>query len=99
MRPAMHSSLCREIEGNWHVIIGRLKQKCGEFHDNDLRIEEGKEEELLGQLEKRTGMTSEQIRRFIESLHQRSNDGNCPMIPDAEGGLCVPSGPSAKGRD
>ena len=59
---------CRTLEGNWHILIGRLRQKCGEFHHDDLKYRKGKEEELMGVLEKRTKMTKQQIRKFITKL-------------------------------
>lgn len=55
-----------QMKGNWNVIKGRLKQKFGQLTDNDLRYEEGREEELLGRIQKRTGKTREEIERAFE---------------------------------
>jgi uncharacterized protein YjbJ (UPF0337 family) len=57
-----------EIKGNWNQVKGKLKQKFGNLTDNDLMFEEGKEEELLGRLQERTGESKEKLRHFIEEI-------------------------------
>jgi uncharacterized protein YjbJ (UPF0337 family) len=54
------------LNGHWNEIKGRLKQKYGQLTDDDLVFAEGKEEELLGRLQKRLGRSKEDIRREIE---------------------------------
>jgi uncharacterized protein YjbJ (UPF0337 family) len=54
------------MKGNWNVIKGRLKQKFADLTDNDLRYEEGQEDELLGRLQQRTGKTKQEIERALE---------------------------------
>ncbi len=48
-------------KGNWNIIKGKLKQKYAGLTDNDLEYVEGKQDELLGRIQKRTGMTREQL--------------------------------------
>jgi uncharacterized protein YjbJ (UPF0337 family) len=55
-----------EIKGNWNEIKGQLKQKFADLTDDDLTFAEGKEDELLGRLQKRLGKSEEEIRRAIE---------------------------------
>jgi uncharacterized protein YjbJ (UPF0337 family) len=57
-----------EIKGNWNEIKGRLKQKYAQLTDDDLTFEEGKEDEVLGRIQKRTGEAKEDIRNFIGRL-------------------------------
>ena len=57
-----------EIKGTWNETKGKLKQKYADLTDDDLLFEEGKEEELLGRLQKKTGQTKEQIRDAIAEL-------------------------------
>lgn len=57
-----------KIKGTWNETKGKLKQKYAELTDNDLLFEEGKEDELLGRLQQRTGETKEAIRRYIEEV-------------------------------
>lgn len=54
------------VKGNWNEIAGKLKQQFANLTDDDLLFMEGKEEELLGKLQKKLGKTQEEIRRLIE---------------------------------
>ncbi|HEY5744585.1 MAG TPA: CsbD family protein [Chryseolinea sp.] len=56
------------IKGSWNEAKGKLKQKYGMLTDDDLTFSEGKEDELLGRLQKRLGKTKEEIRKELESL-------------------------------
>jgi uncharacterized protein YjbJ (UPF0337 family) len=56
------------IKGSWNETKGKLKQKYGELTDDDLTFSEGKEDELVGRLQKRLGKTKEEIRKELESL-------------------------------
>jgi uncharacterized protein YjbJ (UPF0337 family) len=56
------------LKGNWNEIKGKLKQKYGQLTDDDLTFAEGKEDELLGRLQKRLGRSKEDVRREIEML-------------------------------
>lgn len=57
-----------QIKGNWNQIKGKLKQKYGELSDDDLSYAEGKEDELLGRLQKKTGKTREELIDEINKL-------------------------------
>jgi uncharacterized protein YjbJ (UPF0337 family) len=56
------------LKGNWNEIKGKLKQKYGQLTDDDLTFAEGKEDELLGRLQKRLGRSKEDVRNEIEGL-------------------------------
>ena len=47
---------------------GKLKQKYGQLTDNDLEFAEGKDDELLGRLQKKLGRTKEELRKEIETF-------------------------------
>ena len=57
-----------EIKGNWDVVKGKLKQKFSKLTDDDLMFAEGKEDELLGRLEKKLGKSKEELRDTIENF-------------------------------
>jgi uncharacterized protein YjbJ (UPF0337 family) len=57
-----------QLKGSWNEVKGKLKQKYARLTDDDLTFAEGKEDELLGRLEKRLGKTKEDLRMEIESL-------------------------------
>jgi uncharacterized protein YjbJ (UPF0337 family) len=56
------------IKGNWNEVKGKLKQKYGQLTDDDLVFTEGKEDELLGRLEKRLGTSKDRLRDEIDKL-------------------------------
>lgn len=56
-----------DLKGNWNEIAGKLKLQFANLTDDDLLLEEGMEEELLGRIKQRIGKTqAEMIRRMIE---------------------------------
>jgi len=57
-----------EIKGSWNEVKGRLKQKYAHLTDNDLLFVEGKEDELLGRLQKAIGSSKDAIRAEIAAL-------------------------------
>ena len=57
-----------EIKGSWNEVKGKLKQKYAHMTDDDLLFVEGKEDELLGRLQKSSGSTKEAIRAEIAAL-------------------------------
>ena len=57
-----------QMKGSWNEIKGKLKQKYGQLTDDDLTFAEGKDEELLGRLQKRLGRTKDELRSEIEEL-------------------------------
>jgi uncharacterized protein YjbJ (UPF0337 family) len=54
-----------EIKGDWNITKGKLKQKWAKLTDDDLQFTVGKQEELLGRIQKRTGETREAIEKVI----------------------------------
>jgi uncharacterized protein YjbJ (UPF0337 family) len=55
------------FKGSWNEVKGKLKQKYADLTDDDLTYMEGKDDELLGRLQKRLGRSRDEIRREIES--------------------------------
>ena len=63
-----------EIKGDWNIIKGKLKQKWAKLTDDDLAYTEGKKDELLGRIQKRTGETKEAVEK---ALKEASPDCGC----------------------
>jgi uncharacterized protein YjbJ (UPF0337 family) len=57
-----------QIKGSWNELKGKIKQQYGNLTDDDLVFSEGKEDELLGRLEKKLGKSKDQVRQMIEKL-------------------------------
>jgi len=54
-----------EIKGGWNITKGKLKQKWASLTDDDLLFVDGKHDELLGRIQKRTGETREAVEKAI----------------------------------
>jgi uncharacterized protein YjbJ (UPF0337 family) len=54
-----------QMKGNWNIVKGKLKQQYANLTDDDLQYAEGKEEELVGRIQKRTGKTKEQVEKSL----------------------------------
>jgi uncharacterized protein YjbJ (UPF0337 family) len=61
-----------EIKGDWNITKGKLKQKWASLTDDDLQYADGKGDELLGRIQKRTGETREAVEKAI-----KDSNANC----------------------
>jgi uncharacterized protein YjbJ (UPF0337 family) len=57
-----------ELRGKWHELKGRAKQAHGDLTDDDLRWEEGKDEEFYGRMQSKLGKTRDQVIDWLRSL-------------------------------
>lgn len=57
-----------KLKGNWNEVKGKVKQQYADLTDDDLKYEEGRDEELLGRVQKKIGKTKQEIKDWIESL-------------------------------
>lgn len=57
-----------EFTGNWIKTKGKLKQKFALLTDNDLLLEEGRNDEMFGRLQIKLGKTKEELQKIIASL-------------------------------
>jgi len=61
-----------QIKGNWNIAKGKLKQRWADLTDDDLQFLEGKEEELIGRIQKRTGETREAVESALAEYDDHS---------------------------
>ena len=57
-----------ELKGRWNELKGKAKQAHGDLTDDDLRYEDGKEDELYGRLQTKLGKTKDEVVAWIRSL-------------------------------
>jgi uncharacterized protein YjbJ (UPF0337 family) len=62
-----------EIKGDWNILKGTLKQKWAKLTDDDLQYVEGKGDELIGRIQKRTGETREAVEEAINESCKTCN--------------------------
>ena len=54
-----------ELKGDWNITKGKIKQKWANLTDDDLQFAAGKEDELIGRIQKRTGEARENVERAL----------------------------------
>jgi uncharacterized protein YjbJ (UPF0337 family) len=55
-----------QFKGAWREMKGKLKMEFAQLTDNDLMYEEGREDELIGRLQKKLGKTREEIHDLFD---------------------------------
>lgn len=57
-----------DLKGRWNILKGKVKQQYADLTDDDLLYVEGKEDELYGKLQKKTGKTREEVQSWLRDL-------------------------------
>jgi uncharacterized protein YjbJ (UPF0337 family) len=57
-----------KLKGNWNEMKGKMKQQYGNLTDDDLKREEGRDDEFVGRLQKRLGKTKDEVIDWIQNL-------------------------------
>ena len=55
-----------QFKGSWNEVKGKLKQKYAQLTDYDLTYAAGKDDELIGRLQKKLGKSAEEVRQMLE---------------------------------
>ncbi|MDB6138568.1 MAG: ral stress protein CsbD [Verrucomicrobiaceae bacterium] len=58
------------LKGDWNVTKGKLKQKWADLTDDDLLFVDGKKDEVIGRIQKRTGATRDEVAQAIQDSEQ-----------------------------
>jgi uncharacterized protein YjbJ (UPF0337 family) len=64
----MATSTVLKLKGTWNEVKGKIKQQYADLTDDDLKYEEGMDDELIGRLQKKTGKTKDEVIDWIQSL-------------------------------
>jgi len=65
----------QELQGQWNNLRGRVKEKWGQLTDDDLQIQGGNVDQLVGRIQQKTGEGREAIERFLTDLTSRGSAG------------------------
>jgi len=57
-----------KLQGDWNEIKGKIKKAYADLTDDDLKREEGNDDELVGRLQQKLGKTKEDVIKWIENL-------------------------------
>jgi len=61
----------QELQGQWNKLKGQVKERWGQLTDDDLQIQGGNVDQLVGRIQQRTGETRESIEKFLTDLTSR----------------------------
>lgn len=57
-----------QLKGKWNEIKGKVKQAYADLTDDDLTYQEGKDDELLGKLQQKTGKGRDELVKWLKEL-------------------------------
>jgi uncharacterized protein YjbJ (UPF0337 family) len=57
-----------KLKGSWNEIKGKVKGQYAQLTDDDLLYEDGKDDELIGRIQKKVGKTKDELVKWIESI-------------------------------
>ncbi len=58
----------QELQGQWNNLRGQVKKKWGQLTDDDLQIQGGNVDQLVGKIQQKTGDSREAIEKFLGEL-------------------------------
>jgi len=61
----------QELQGQWNQLRGQVKQKWGQLTDDDLQIQGGNVDQMVGRIQQRTGEGREVIEKYLTELTSR----------------------------
>jgi uncharacterized protein YjbJ (UPF0337 family) len=68
-----------QIEGKWKQMKGIVRQKWGKLTDDDLDVIAGKQDQLVGKIQERYGITKEEASKQIREWSATVQDVNPPQ--------------------
>jgi len=63
-----------QVEGKWKQMRGSIKQQWGKLTDNDLDVIAGKQDQLVGKIQERYGVSKEEASKQIHDWTNSMND-------------------------
>lgn len=67
------------LQGKWKEIKGSVKKHWGNLTNDDLTEVEGKQEKLIGLLQKKYGYTKDKAEQEFNRFISGYKDGNSPL--------------------
>jgi uncharacterized protein YjbJ (UPF0337 family) len=61
------------LQGQWNQVKGQVRERWGQLTDDDLQIQGGNIDQLVGRIQQRTGETRDVIEKFLTDLTARGS--------------------------
>lgn len=58
----------QQLQGSWNRLRGQIKEKWGALSDDDLQLQGGNIDQVVGRIQQKTGETRESIEEFLNHL-------------------------------
>jgi uncharacterized protein YjbJ (UPF0337 family) len=63
----------QELQGQWNNVRGQVRERWGQLTDDDLQIQGGNVDQLVGRIQQRTGETRDAVERFLNDAMSRGS--------------------------
>jgi uncharacterized protein YjbJ (UPF0337 family) len=60
-----------QIKGNWKQFLGKAKEQWGRLTDDDWKVIEGRNDQLIGKIQERYGCAREEAERQVAEFKRR----------------------------
>ena len=77
-------SFSDKIKGNWNEIKGKAKAQWGDLTDDDLTRVEGKWDQLVGNIQQKTGEAKEDIEAWFDRVGEDFRDAKEDVQDDID---------------
>jgi uncharacterized protein YjbJ (UPF0337 family) len=57
-----------QLKGKWNELKGKVKKAYADLTEDDLKYEDGKDDEFLGRLQQKTGKTRDELVKWLKEL-------------------------------
>lgn len=64
----METSKKLRLKGSWNEVKGKMKKQYAALTDDDLKYEEGKDDEFIGRVQKKIGKSADEVKKWVENL-------------------------------
>jgi len=75
----------QELQGQWNQVRGKVKEKWGQLTDDDLALQGGNVDQLIGRIQQRTGVAREQVEKFLDDLTSKGGSAVAGVAEAARG--------------
>ena len=57
-----------QFKGTWNEVKGKIKKTYANLTDDDLKYEEGRDDEWWGRVQKKTGKAKDELVRWLKGI-------------------------------